>query len=30
MRGHNATPAFMLTTLTPDHLVPQGHPIRQI
>ena len=30
MRGHNATQAFMLSPLTPDQLVPQGHPIRQI
>jgi transposase len=30
MRGHNATQGFMLSPLTPDQLVPQGHPIRQI
>lgn len=30
MRGHNGTQAFMLSPLTPDHLVPQDHPIRQI
>jgi len=30
MRGKAARQATMLTTLTPDALVPRGHPIRQI
>ena len=30
MRGKQETQGFMLTTLTPDQLVPQDHPIRQI
>jgi len=30
MRGDKVTQGFMLTTLTPDHLVPPDHPIRQI
>ena len=30
MRGKSATQATMLTAVTPDALVPQGHPIRRI
>ena len=30
MRGEAATQATMLTAVTPDALVPQGHPIRRI
>ena len=30
MRGKSATQATMLTTVTPDALVPQSHPIRRI
>ena len=30
MRGTAARQATMLTAVTPDILVPQGHPIRQI
>ena len=30
MRGKAARQATMLTALTPDDLVPQGHPIRRI
>ena len=28
MRGNAARQATMLTAVTPDDLVPQGHPIR--
>ena len=30
MRGEAAAQATMLTAVTPDALVPQGHPIRRI
>ena len=30
MRGNAARQATMLTAVTPDDLVPQGHPIRRI
>ncbi len=30
MRGDAERQAFMLTTITPDHLVPDDHPIRKI
>ena len=30
MRGEAAAQATMLTAVTPDTLVPQGHPIRRI
>ena len=30
MRGNAARQATMLTAITPDDLVPQGHPIRRI
>ena len=30
MRGKGARQATMLTAITPDALVPQGHPIRRI
>ena len=30
MRGKAARQATMLTVITPDALVPQGHPIRRI
>ena len=30
MRGKSATQATMLAAVTPDALVPQGHPIRRI
>ena len=30
MRGTAARQATMLTAVTPDALVPQGHPIRKI
>ena len=30
MRGKAARQATMLTAITPDALVPQGHPIRRI
>ncbi len=30
MRGEAARQAIMLTAVTPDGLVPKGHPIRRI
>ena len=30
MRGNAARQATMLTAITPDALIPQGHPIRRI
>ena len=30
MRGHEDEQGLMLLSITPDELVPQGHPIRRI